>query len=144
MEDEKFFLLGLKSSYDKKYKLVIDKLQLSLKAVTVDKDFLARVTSSLLRTKAIYPIIHGNVNFANLPANLKSHNSKYLFLFTKFLVLFLLTKNKQLLYSVTVSGIATGILPTVLFVGLLRNSAKSGDIGNFSQKGYEFLLSKIL
>ena len=93
--------MGKKATYDKKYKLVLDKLTPSLKVVSVDTDFLDRLTTSLLKRNAIYNMLHGSVNFASIPANLKSHN---------------------------ISGIATGILPTLLFVGLLKNSAKSGDI----------------
>ena len=80
---------------------MLDKLTLSLKVVCVDKDFLDCITTTLMRKNAIYPYLHGSVNFASIPANLKSHQ---------------------------ISGIATGVLPTLLFVGLLRNSAKSGDI----------------
>ena len=72
-----------------------------MKAVDVDKDFFERQLQILLRTNAIYPMLSSSVNFSSIPANIRQHN---------------------------IPGIATGILPTLLFVGLLPNSAKTGDI----------------
>ena len=64
--DEKFFIIGDKPKYDKKFKLVIDQLTLNMKAVDVDKDFYERQLQILLRTNAIYPMLTSSVHFSSI------------------------------------------------------------------------------
>ena len=98
---EAFFLLGKKELDVKKYKLVIDDLKIHLKSISVTETLINAHNSALLKSDAIYSILEGQVNFASIPSNMK---------------------------TVNLAGIQQGILPSLLFVGLLGNTAKSGDI----------------
>lgn len=94
-----FFMLGAKEKGDK-VKLDISKLELQLRTVRSEAA-LSSHFSSLLNRKAIYPLLESSVNFVSIAANQT---------------------------KIYINSICQGFLPTMLFIGLVDNTASSGAI----------------